>query len=308
MTKVITPEKASQLLGETIVRPSGDLTPEIIQQLMLPFDWHADIEYKPGEVNARGDTPTALALCYISADKAIQRLNGILGGLWAMPEPKLLRDNEKGAGFLVGMNLCGTERWNAGEADRSEKEPLKSALTDGIKRTARLFGVGWYFTLLSHQLWIPCEVDKDGKFKCWKDFLNRDKGWGNPADYFKQAYPLIRPDRAIDEEALQARHVYTRSGKEFVPAQNPPAVIKSTPPPNRRPQIPTGVKPIPDGMFKELVQHMDRTGVNDGTVSVPPEFVAILTKPPELWRKEWTQDRGAKALDWLQTLPNKKKP
>ncbi len=92
---------------------------------------------------------------YITARQVAARLDQVVGpGSWAT-EVRVIRA-EHPVAVLVGVGIYGVWKWDAGysnnpeadeENDRSfEQEPLKAAVSDGVKRAAVLWGLGrWLY-------------------------------------------------------------------------------------------------------------------------------------------------------------------
>lgn len=88
---------------------------------------------------------------YITARQVADRLDTVIGpGNWAT-DVRVVRA-EHPVAVLVGLSVFGVWKWDAGysnnpeaddPADRSfEDEPLKAAVSDGLKRAAVQWGVG----------------------------------------------------------------------------------------------------------------------------------------------------------------------
>ena len=120
--------------------PKG-FTPEVVQRLLAPFP-PDEIDFLAKNVrNGR-----ALALAYIDARAVMRRLDEAVGpGNWSFDyEVQDAPDCRRVKGMLT---VLGVLRCDAGEADK-EGEPLKSAVSDALKRAAVHFGVGRFLYLL----------------------------------------------------------------------------------------------------------------------------------------------------------------
>ena len=96
-----------------------------------------------------------LVFSYINARQVAKRLDEVVGpGNWAT-EVRVVRA-EHPVAVLVGVAVYGVWKWDAGysnnpeadnETDKSfEDEPLKAAVSDGVKRAAVLWGIGrWLY-------------------------------------------------------------------------------------------------------------------------------------------------------------------
>lgn len=124
------------------------LTPEILAALGAPFG--------PDEIDFLPRAPSngkALALAYIDARLVMARLDKVVGGAWSFDYDVVAPKQVKGR-----LTVCGVTRCDAGEADK-EDEPLKSAVSDALKRAAVHFGIGRYLYHLP-QVWAAYDPQK----------------------------------------------------------------------------------------------------------------------------------------------------
>lgn len=130
---------------------TSELTAEIFQKLGQPFP-EGEVEFLPrNPKNGR-----ALALAYIDARSVMNRLDAVVGpGNWAWDYDVLAPTGKLVKGKLT---VCGVMKCDAGEADK-EDEPLKSAVSDALKRCAVHFGIGRYLYYLP-QIWAPYDESK----------------------------------------------------------------------------------------------------------------------------------------------------
>lgn len=121
---------------------------ELVAKLAQPFD---TMEFLPRAVkDGRG-----LAIAYIDARDVQRRLNSVCGADWSFDFELLAPDGKMVKGILT---VCGVTRCDAGESS-TEDEPLKSAVSDALKRTAVHFGIGQYLYYLP-QVWAPYDAQK----------------------------------------------------------------------------------------------------------------------------------------------------
>src|SRR6476660_1803808 len=112
----------------------------------MPFKWRlkqvANKAKKPYPEGARGQF-----LAYIDARDVFNRLDSVLGS-WSWQD-SVKRINEDGS-VVISLALCINGDWLTKEdigypnnpGAGVEEEPLKAAVSDGIKRAAIHFGVG----------------------------------------------------------------------------------------------------------------------------------------------------------------------
>src|SRR5207248_1048086 len=96
-----------------------------------------EIEFLPrGYYNGK-----ARALAYIDARDVMRRLDAVVGpGNWTFDFDLLAPDGKMVKGRLT---VFGVTKCDAGQAE-DEGEPLKSAVSDALKRAAVHFGIGRY--------------------------------------------------------------------------------------------------------------------------------------------------------------------
>ncbi len=112
------------------------LSTEVAEALAAPFA-DGEVNFKPQAISGN----RALAVAFIDARTVMRRLDSAAGpGSWEFDwEPVASPDNRvavKGRLTVLGLTRC-----DAGEASR-EEEPLKSAVSDALKRCAVHFGIG----------------------------------------------------------------------------------------------------------------------------------------------------------------------
>jgi len=121
---------------------------EMVKALAQPFE---TVDFLP-KANSGG---MALGLPYIDARDVMRRLDAVVGAEWTWDYEVLSADCKRVKGKLT---VRGVTRCDAGEADR-EDEPLKSAVSDALKRCAVHFGIGRYLYFLP-QVWAPFDAQK----------------------------------------------------------------------------------------------------------------------------------------------------
>jgi hypothetical protein len=124
---------------------------EIVDALGAPFP-EEEIEFLP-RAQSNGK---ALGLAYIDARAVMRRLDAVVGpGSWSFDFELLDRAGKMVKGKLT---VLGVTKCDAGEAAQ-EDEPLKSAVSDALKRAAVHFGVGRYLYYLP-RVWAPYDSQK----------------------------------------------------------------------------------------------------------------------------------------------------
>jgi hypothetical protein len=121
---------------------------KLIEKLAQPFE---TMDFLPRAASGG----KALALPYIDARDVQRRLNSVCGADWSFDFDLLGADGKMVKGILT---VCGVTRCDAGEAAQ-EDEPLKSAVSDALKRAAVHFGIGQYLYHLP-RVWAPYDPQK----------------------------------------------------------------------------------------------------------------------------------------------------
>lgn len=128
-----------------------EFTREITEALGAAFP-EDEVEFLPrGSYNGK-----ARALAYIDARSVMRRLDAVVGpGNWHFDFDTLSPDGKlvKGKLTVLGVTKC-----DAGEGS-TEDEPLKSAVSDALKRCAVHFGIGRYLYYLP-QVWAAYDQQK----------------------------------------------------------------------------------------------------------------------------------------------------
>jgi len=137
--------------GEERSEKMVTLDKDTLAKLALPFDPN-DVEWKPQAIKGN----KALAVAYIDARTVAERLDQVTEGDWAFDWESVADGAVKGR-----LTICGVIRCDVGEpGDGPQGETLKAAVSDALKRSAVLFGVGRYLYRLPAQ-W----VDYDAQYK-----------------------------------------------------------------------------------------------------------------------------------------------
>lgn len=110
-------------------------TKEIHEKLLLPFD-ESEVKFKPIELREG----KALALPYIDARTVIDKLDDVVGPENWHDEYEVVSPNQ----VICKLTIFGITKSDAGMASDSDKEPLKAAVSDALKRAAVKFGIGRY--------------------------------------------------------------------------------------------------------------------------------------------------------------------
>lgn len=150
----------------------------IWEQLAEPFDAKQE-KVMPQSVSVKPDgTASAMGLTYVDSRAVGERLDTVLSPEnWTFDWTPLSDGGAKGTiSINVGMIFnYAVDKWISKSDvgypnEEGDKEALKGAVSDALKRTAVLFGVGRYLYNLDKS-WYPCETftGKDGKpkFKKW---------------------------------------------------------------------------------------------------------------------------------------------
>jgi hypothetical protein len=128
-----------------------DFTREITAALGAAFPLD-EIEFLP-RAQSNGK---ALALAYIDARSVMRRLDAAVGPAnWSFDFDLL---DQQGKMVKGRLTVLGVTKCDAGEAAQ-EDEPLKSAVSDALKRCAVHFGVGRYLYYLP-RVWAPYDAQK----------------------------------------------------------------------------------------------------------------------------------------------------
>jgi hypothetical protein len=129
-----------------------ELTREVLQALGQPFP-DDEVDFLP---RGGGNSGKALALPYADARSVMNRLDSVVGpGNWSFDYDLLCPNGKMVKGRLT---VCGVTKCDAGEAG-PEDEPLKSAVSDALKRSAVHFNIGRYLYYLP-QTWAPYDSQK----------------------------------------------------------------------------------------------------------------------------------------------------
>jgi hypothetical protein len=129
-------------------------TEKVRQELLAPIP-PEEIGWKPQVT--RDDS--ALMVAYVDARWVAERLDEATGGDWHFEWDYLGADS--GSVVVKGrLTVCGIVREDVGEHPASDKiDPFKSAVSDALKRTAVLFGVGRELYRMESQ-WIKWDSAK----------------------------------------------------------------------------------------------------------------------------------------------------
>ena len=126
-------------------------TREMMEALGAPFP-EDEIDFLP-KAQSGGQ---ALGLAYIDARDVMRRLDLVVGPAnWSFDFDVLAANGKMVKGRLT---VLGVTKCDAGEADQ-EDEPLKSAVSDALKRCAVHFGIGRYLYYLP-RIWAPFDAQK----------------------------------------------------------------------------------------------------------------------------------------------------
>lgn len=230
------------------------LTPEVAAALAAPFP-DEFLDYLPKMVSQ----DKAYALAFLDARMVELRLDQVVGpGNWGFTyevvetsglkkDPEAERWPRKAARVIGKMTVLGVTRWDAGEAD-GEDEPLKSAVTDAVKRCGVMFGIGRYLYFLPGK-WCPYDKQKkvwtgqpsidprDKRRALWRCGIN----WEIPKETEQSGRPPTPPKKSREELGLPPLPEDKGNGNG-TPAKTPtspatppaPASASLTPPSTQR--------------------------------------------------------------------------
>jgi len=121
---------------------------QILAQLAEPFP-SEEIKWKPQAT--KGDR--ALAVAYVDARVVAERLDQVVEGDWSFDWEQASNGCVKGK-----LTVCGITRCDVGEqGDGPQGKTLKTAVSDALKRSAVLFGLGRYLYHLPAQ-WVDYDA------------------------------------------------------------------------------------------------------------------------------------------------------
>jgi len=123
------------------------------EKLTAPFD-ETEIKFKPTAIKNN----QALALPYVDARTILDRLDEAVGPENWHDEYQIISENK----VICKLTILGITKSDAGESSSEEKEPLKSAVSDALKRAAVKFGIGRYLYKLP-KFWYDFDPTK-GEF------------------------------------------------------------------------------------------------------------------------------------------------
>lgn len=128
-----------------------ELTEEVFLALAAPFP-----EDEIGFLPRGGSGGQAAAIPYVGAKTVMNRLDFVVKPQnWSFDWQAIGGDCKRIKGTLT---VCGVSKSDAGEAN-AEDEPLKSAVSDALKRCALHFGIGRYLRYIPAE-WVPYDAAK----------------------------------------------------------------------------------------------------------------------------------------------------
>lgn len=142
-----------------------NITPELVAELAAPFPPES-VHWRAQTVSERNGTHKALALAYLDARDVQDRLDGVCG-------PENWQDSylETVKGRIIcTLQVRVNDEWisKSDGAGDTDVEGEKGALSDALKRAAVKWGIGRYLYSMPN-VWVPCEVNQNGKFKKFTD-------------------------------------------------------------------------------------------------------------------------------------------
>lgn len=134
----------------------------MIERLSAPFPPEA-IHWRAQTFSKNKDR--ALALAYIDARDVMDRLDSVMGpGGWATTYD----ETPKGRVFCrLSLRIDGEWVMKTDGAGATDVEGEKGAISDALKRAAVSWGIGRYLYNIGN-VWAPCEVGENGKWRSWK--------------------------------------------------------------------------------------------------------------------------------------------
>lgn len=168
------------------------ITPEQVAELAAPFPPEA-VHWRAQTVSERNGKHSALALAYLDARDVQDRLDGVCG-------PHNWTDSyiETPKGRIIGtigVNIDGVWVTKSDGAGDTDVEGEKGALSDAMKRAAVKWGIGRYLYAMPN-VWVPCELGNNGKFKKFTDDPWKYVRGGPVSKQARQGYDL---NGAIDQ-------------------------------------------------------------------------------------------------------------
>lgn len=164
----------------------------------------------------------ALALAYCDSRDVQARLDSVCGARWSFDFQLLSPDGKMVKGLLT---VDGVTRCDAGEAAQ-EDEPLKSAVSDALKRCAVQFGVGRYLYYLP-QVWAPFDPQK----KRWIEKPVIEARAISKAVALAIGQTLGQPTPAFPAQAMATRQEAAANRAAEAKPQPPASAPKSEAPP-----------------------------------------------------------------------------
>ena len=174
----------------------------IFDALRAPFPVNR-IHWRVGATTK--DKDKGIALAYIDARDAQQRLDEVMGVDW---QCRYSHVSDKGVVCEVGLYVNGEWRWRANGAGETDYEATKGAMSDAFKRACVMWGVGKYLYALPNE-WVPIKpAGRSYKIE------NPPKlpPWATPEHYWKSIGGLKHSDAvrgAIATIAVVKEHIRT---------------------------------------------------------------------------------------------------
>lgn len=133
--------------------------PKMMEELAKPFD-PSEIKWRAGSTSEKNSQVRAMALAYIEARTAMDRLDGVVGaGNWRDE----YRPGPSGEGIICGVSVLIRDEWVTkwDGAENTDFEAIKGGLSDAFKRACVKWGIGRYLYRLPSK-WV--DATKKGKF------------------------------------------------------------------------------------------------------------------------------------------------
>lgn len=162
---------------------------EIQEKLFAQFD-ETEVKFKPTAVK----DGKALALAYVDARNILDRLDEVVGMENWHDEYEIVSPKH----VVCKLTIFGITKSDAGEAADTDKEPLKAAVSDALKRAAVKFGIGRYLYRMP-KTW--CRFDNSRNEFLEKPDIKGGKTVELKQDNFKNPKKAsIKIEKASEEE------------------------------------------------------------------------------------------------------------
>lgn len=206
---------------------------ELRQELLAPLEEYEEFLPKGGK---RGTEGPMQAFLYIGTEGVMRRLDETVGpGGWGFEVREVQRADYPGVVVHGTLTILGASRSDFGEA-AGDGELYKSAMSDALKRTARMFGVGRYAWtsrgtrgVYGNGRWTqpPAYGARErGQALRLAGWTGAVSGTASPQKAFKPLAPEAAPAAAPEAAAEVFDQAVQESESPFVPEAAPGSVRK----------------------------------------------------------------------------------